>query len=184
MEYDDFKIDNDEIFKIVFIDNEYFPDYIVSNYGRIISLLTNKVINGSDNNGYVRLKLRKNGKAYYKFKHRIVAESFCNNPDNKPYVNHIDGNKYNNHPNNLEWVTAEENIHHAMKTGLMYTKGEKVHFASITEETAHKICQLIEEGKMNLKEIAMELNVGYHCVAKISNGTSWKHISSQYNFLK
>lgn len=52
--------------------------------------------------------------------HTLVAETFVHNPDpeNKKYVNHIDGNKHNNSANNLEWVTAGENQEHAYRTGL------------------------------------------------------------------
>lgn len=184
MYHEELRNDENEIFITVFIDGEYYYDYMVSNQGRIFSLKSNCFMEGRCNNGYNQIKLRKDGKNHYKFVHRIVAESFCKNDENKPHVNHIDGNKYNNHPSNLEWVTAKENIHHAMDTGLMYTKGEKVHFASIDEAMAHKICQLIDEGKMNLKEIALYLNVGKHCVYKIHSGKSWKHVSNQYNFLK
>jgi|694.fasta_scaffold06677_26 hypothetical protein len=61
-----------------------------------------------------------------KSSHRLIALAFILNPENKPYINHKDGNKLNNRIDNLEWVTAKENTNHALKTGLQIRhKGKK-----------------------------------------------------------
>lgn len=56
-------------------------------------------------------------KAYYV--HRLIAQAYIPNPENKPEVNHKDGNKQNNHLSNLEWVTKKQNVNHAYSNGLM-----------------------------------------------------------------
>ena len=71
---------------------------------------------------YKQVSLWKNNKGTSLYVHRLVAEAFIPNPQNKPEVNHIDGNRQNNHISNLEWVTSGENSLHAAKTGLrVYT---------------------------------------------------------------
>ena len=68
--------------------------------------------------GYLVVNLHKNNKATIKYVHRLVAEAFIPNPENKPHINHIDGNKSNPAINNLEWVTPSENQIHAYNLGL------------------------------------------------------------------
>lgn len=68
--------------------------------------------------GYLRVGLSQDGKLINKFLHVLVAEAFIPNPDNKPFVNHMDGIKTNNAISNLEWVTSSENQIHAYDTGL------------------------------------------------------------------
>lgn len=67
---------------------------------------------------YVTVCLTKDGTFSYPGVHRLVAQAFIPNPENKPEVNHKDGNKHNNNVTNLEWVTSKENIQHAIQTGL------------------------------------------------------------------
>jgi hypothetical protein len=71
-----------------------------------------------NNNGYYTTSLWKNSKSKIAYIHRLLAENFIPNPENKRLVNHIDGNKLNNHISNLEWVTVLENVRHSQKTGL------------------------------------------------------------------
>lgn len=72
-------------------------------------------------NGYVNVCVCKNGKVKTLRLHRVVAEAFIPNPENKPQVNHKDGNRKNNDLKNLEWVTASENHIHAYRV----TKNQK-----------------------------------------------------------
>lgn len=80
---------------------------IVSRFGRVITPQMTKA-------GYVRVELA--GRKH--LVHRLVAGAFIANPDGKPCVNHIDGNKTNNNASNLEWVTQSENQLHAYRCGL------------------------------------------------------------------
>ncbi|MFH0490476.1 HNH endonuclease [Lactiplantibacillus plantarum] len=66
----------------------------------------------------LRVDLWKNGSHKTKLVSRLVASAFIPNPENKPCINHIDGNPLNNVPKNLEWCTYKENQKHAFKTGL------------------------------------------------------------------
>lgn len=72
-----------------------------------------------DKHGYMNVCLSKSQKSKTVRTHRLVAMMFIDNPDNKPYVNHIDGNKTNNCVTNLEWCTSAENCFHARQTGLI-----------------------------------------------------------------
>lgn len=88
-----------------------FEHYEVSNFGRVRNTRTGKTLKPiSHTGGYRRLKLRDNGRAKDVFIHRLVAQAFI--PDPKKEVNHIDGDKTNNHINNLEWVSSLENQTH------------------------------------------------------------------------
>ena len=90
--------------------------YQVSNLGRVKYLPkynTKKegIMAYTIRSGYRNLILRKNGKRKSKQIHRLVAQAFISNPENKPFVNHKDFNRQNNIVENLEWVTQKENVH-------------------------------------------------------------------------
>ena len=73
---------------------------------------------GITNCGYCKVQLHKDGRSQMKYVHRLVAEAFLPNPQNKPQINHIDGDKTNNLLSNLEWCSPGENQSHAIAKGL------------------------------------------------------------------
>lgn len=88
--------------------------YLVSDDGKVYSLLTNKCLHPASKSGYLQVTLSNNKSLVYCTVHRLVAEAFIPNPDKKKQVNHIDGNKSNNSVSNLEWCTCRENIIHCI----------------------------------------------------------------------
>lgn len=105
----------------------YEGHYQVSNYGQIRSLLrwnsgrhlyqvreTPLIMSPFDNgNGYRQVMLRRNGNRKPFYVHRLVAIVFCDNPENKSTINHLDHNRANNRADNLQWCTQKENVQYS-----------------------------------------------------------------------
>lgn len=94
-------------------------NYLVSDTGLIKSVRYNKLLIPKKNwDGYLRIQIWNHNKSHFISWHRVVAETWIPNPENKPFINHKNGIKSDNRIENLEWCTQQENIVHAWKTGL------------------------------------------------------------------
>ena len=104
-----------------------FPNYEIGDDTYIRNKKTGRILKSSDNNsGYLTVNLYNDGHRTTKGIHRIVAESFIDGQKEGLEVNHLDGNKHNNHRNNLEWVKHRENEIHAYKHGLKHGPNRKI----------------------------------------------------------
>ena len=132
------------------------PIYLVSNYGRVKTIdhpvwckVNNSysirkgmicALNNNNTKKYLRVRVRIHNKSKWIAVHRLVAEAFIPNPNNLPQVNHIDGNKDNNHVSNLEWCTNQYNMTHAITNGLNHTEKHRkrnsleCNFRKLTED--------------------------------------------------
>jgi hypothetical protein len=98
-----------------------FPKYQINEVGQIRNINKLDKLKKLDitHKGYMVVTLYNvDGITYRRKVHRLVAQTFIPNQENKPQVNHINGNKQDNRVENLEWVTASENIQHAIDNGL------------------------------------------------------------------
>lgn len=97
-----------------------YDNYLVSDDGQIYSKVRKgfRAIHPNKKVDYFTVDLWKNNEGRKFYVHRLVAQAFIPNPNNLPEVNHIDGNRQNNHISNLEWVDSLGNKLHAIRTGL------------------------------------------------------------------
>jgi hypothetical protein len=145
-------------------------NYYISNYGDVKNAKTGKILKPMLNHkGYYRVEL--SGKLY--FIHRLVASAFINNKENKPQVNHIDGNKINNMVNNLEWCTNIENQRHAKENNL-----KKCLFGTdvYNHKINNKIALEIYNSNDSQRKIAQKYNVSQRLVLNIKKRRAWSHI--------
>lgn len=110
--------------------------------------------------------------------HRLVAEAFIPNAENKPCINHINGIKTDNKVNNLEWVTHSENNKHAYNIGLSDAKGVKSGRAKLTNEKVYAIkYKMIGFTNKKLGEIFC---IDNSHIGAIKNGKAWPHIKKDF----
>jgi hypothetical protein len=153
--------------------------YQVSSLGRVKSLsrevngrnggkrvLPERILKPADNGyGYELVMLSKKGKLKGKVVHRLVAEAFIPNPDNKKEVNHIDGIKNENYVENLEWVTRKENSRHAHENGFVKIAKGANHYKS-----KKVYSERLDKEFVSIKEVADYFFLSTTSVSKVLRG--------------
>jgi len=162
--------------------------YQISNKGRVRSLfdrhqnkrsspiiMKKNVINNYNHVG-IHIKTRKCKQIKVG---RTVAKAFIPNRENKPCVNHKDGNKINDCVDNLEWCTHKENMIHAVENGLLthdHTTGENNYNAKLTENDVLDIRNAYKLGCFTQQEIADAYDMPAPAISRIINKKRWSHI--------
>jgi|SRR6185312_1985844 len=163
-----------------------YEDYIVLPTSEIFSIKFNTIRklvpqilhkNGKPS-AYRQIVVRQQGKdPARRLIHRIVAETFIPNPENKPQVNHKDGNGSNNHVDNLEWCTGHENMAHSFRIlKRRMAVGEKVHLSKLTEEEVIMIRKIYPKGHATQQELAKIFNCHPTTIYSVLSYITWKHI--------
>jgi len=137
-----------------------------------------------DNNKYSYIALYKNGTRKSIHLHRLVAEAFLDNSENKREVNHKDGIKSNNKLSNLEFVTSSENKKHAYKMGLWESPRAWLGKFGKDHPLSKPVCQYTKDGIFikkydSLKDVDRETGFSFKCISNAANGiykTSYGYI--------
>ena len=165
------KIKNNVLFDVP----NYEGLYSVTNEGLIYSWKRGIYLSPiKQSNGYLTVNLYKNKKAKVVSIHRIVADVFCEKKEGKNMVNHKNLNKHDNHSNNLEWVSAKENIQHACDNGIGC--GEKNGNSKLTAKDIQEIRQKYKFRKYTYVDLSKEYGVLKTYIGRIINREAWKHI--------
>jgi len=153
-------------------------DYYITKEGNVYSKKTGDLVLMKyhvSTHGYKALRLMLNKKSKMQFIHRLIALAYIENPNNKPCVNHIDGNKLNNDISNLEWVTYSENNKHAFDTGLKKPTTTNVKEVSIISK-----CGFFFKKFKSLKDAANYLQIDSR---RVSDFRLCKRKHQLYNFI-
>lgn len=149
--------------------------YGITEDGKVWSFYTNKFIKSSLlNTGYPMVTLWDGKKSHGRTLHRLVAEAYIPNPDEKPHVNHKDSNRLNPHVDNLEWCTRSENMRHGLASGNFDGKlarnGAQNGNAKLNARTVKAIRS---EVGLTYKQIAAKYNISLSTSWRVVTGISW-----------
>jgi transposase len=157
-----------------------YSKYVIKSNGEIYSLYKNITMNQvlQERIGYYRIQLKADdGTKNTLLVHRLVALAFIPNPENKPEVNHIDGNKLNNDVSNLEWTTKHENMKHAHLLKLRDNNGTGNPRNLLAEKEVLDIYDKLLDGA-RVSDLATSYNVSRPTISDIKSKRNWQELLS------
>jgi hypothetical protein len=145
--------------------------------GRYKDKVLKDYVNYPCNINYNFVEVHIDGKKKAKRIHRLVAEVFCNNPNNYPIVMHLDNNIRNNSASNLQWGTLAMNSQQMINEGRgNKSKGSKHYLSKLTEEIVLEIKQKYIPRKYTLTKLAKEYGVSFSLIGHVVNNRNWTHV--------
>ena len=138
-----------------------FKGYEIWEDGTVIGKRLGKPLAaGVGTNGYKAVHLQLDGKEKRMSVHRLVASLFIPNPEDKPVVNHIDGDKTNNHVSNLEWCTHSENLNHAYESGIRKRGDNSEALKAHPQGERRKIAAMYKTGRYSYEHLGRLFGIG------------------------
>ena len=154
-----------------------FSDYGVNRNGEVFSFKNNMLMKQSDSvKGYKQVCFTVNGRKITKRVHRLVAETFLDNPENKREVNHKDGNKENNSLENLEWITSSDNQKHRHTIGINKTSNREIGAFDKDGKQIYKFNSITEAFKALNKPSRVNIDSALQGKQKTAYGYVWKYL--------
>lgn len=165
------KLFDNEVIKPIVGYEEY---YGVTSFGRVFNLLTKRELRQYQNNcGYYRVCLCLKYQSKFILIHQLVLQAFEDNINNYKEINHIDGCKWNNKIENLEYSTRSENMRHAFDSGIIVSKKG-------SQRYNHKLFEndvmYIKQSNEKIKDLAAKFKVSNTLICLIKKGHNWKHV--------
>ena len=197
MRIKDIKISDEEILEnVIYIDNKEFrryyhhgkkpTRYFISNDGLVFTEISNLIMSPSTNKGgyfTIGMRFKNKGKPKYTQIHIMVATEWCGGYHKDLCVDHLDGNKKNNHYTNFEWVTFSENTYRAYNRTGAHKKyfGDKNKNCSYPDKLIHQVCEYLVNGK-SVKETSEITGVSITTIHHLLSGQARNNITKLYKF--
>jgi hypothetical protein len=147
----------------------------VTGFGECRRMFPGRMVNPFLKRGYYHVSISRGNGRRQRPVHQLVAAAFLGRRGDGMATNHINGVKTDNRPENLEYITNSENVHHAYRTGLLNNSGANSSLSKLKDEDVREIRRL--KGTETVEALAMRFGITPSYARRLVNGQGWKHIA-------